>query len=89
MEFAHLERDTPGTITGVDKSSYRNFRMRRPSSEKQENSDSFSDKTEQREKSSSQEESEKGTNAKGTLAKIIEAVNENVTVKLIKKKIWG
>ena len=88
MEFAHLERDTPGTITGVDKSSYRNFRMRRPSSEKQENSDSFSDKTELREQSS-QVESEKETDAKGTLAKIIDAVKENETVKFIKKKIWG
>ena len=38
-EFAHLERDTPGTITGVDKSSFRNFRMRKPSSEQQETSD--------------------------------------------------
>ena len=97
-EFAHLEKDTPGTITGVDKSSFRNFRMRKPS-EKQESNDNFSDKTdktssESREQSSRVSSDNKvspdmGTDAKGTLAKIIDAVNENETVKFIKKKIWG
>ena len=89
-EFAHLERDTPGTITGVEKSSFRDFRMRKPSSEQQGASDNYSDKTsEPREQSSQQADSEKGTDAKGTLAKIIDAVSENETVKFIKKKIWG
>ena len=88
-EFAHLEKDTPGTITGVDKSSFRNFRMRKPSSEQQESSDNSSDKASEPREQSSPVDSERGTNAKGTLTKIIDAVSENETVKLIKKKIWG
>ena len=89
-EFAYLERDTPGTITGVDKSSFRNFRMRKPSSEQQGGSDNPSDKTsEPREQSSQEAASDRGTDAKGTLAKIIDAVSENETVKFIQKKIWG
>ena len=72
--------------------------MRKPS-EKQESNDNFSDKTD-RTSSESREQSSRvssdnkvspdmGTDAKGTLAKIIDAVNENETVKFIKKKIWG
>ena len=88
-EFAHLEKDTPGTITGVDKSSFRNFRMRKPSSEQQESSDNSSDKASEPREQSSPVDSERGTDAKGTLAKVIDAVSENETVKFIKKKIWG
>ena len=89
-EFAYLERDTPGTITGVDKSSFRNFRMRRPSSEQQGgSSDNSSDKTSEPREQSSQAASDREIDAKGTLAKIIDAVSENETVKFIKKKIWG
>ena len=87
-EFAHLERDTPGTITGVDKNSFRNFRMRKPSSE-QESSDTSSDKASEPREQSSPVDSERGTDDKGTLAKIMDAVSENETVKFIKKKIWG
>ena len=83
------EKDTPGTITGVDKSSFRNFRMRKPSSEQQETSDNSSDKASEPREQSSPVDSESGTDAKGTLAKIIDAVSENETVKFIKKKIWG
>jgi len=88
-EFAHLEKDTPGTITGVDKSSFRNFRMRKPSSEQQESSDNSSDKASEPREQSRPVDSERGTDAKGTLAKVIDAVSENETVKFIKKKLWG
>ena len=63
-EFAHLERDTPGTITGVEKSSFRNFRMRKPSSEQQGASDNYSDKT-----SEPREQSSQGDKLAGGVAK--------------------
>ena len=78
-----------GTIAGVGKSGFRNFRMRRASSEQQESSDNSSDKASEPREQSSPVDSERGTNAKGTLTKIIDAVSENETVKFIKKKIWG
>ena len=95
-EYAYLEKNTPGTINGVDKSSFRDFRMRKPQQEEQKQRDQEQSQKKEKEtvdQTSSDKFSpnneEKSTDAKGTLAKIIEAINENETVKMVKKKLWG
>lgn len=95
-EYAYLEKNTPGTINGVDKSSFRDFRMRKPQQEEQKQRDQEQSqrKEEERVEQTSSDKfspnnEEKSTDAKGTLAKIIEAINENETVKMVKKKLWG
>ena len=95
-EYAYLEKNTPGTINGVDKSSFRDFRMRKPQQEEQKQRDQEQSQKKEEEtvdQTSSDKFSpnneEKSTDAKGTLAKIIEAINENETVKMVKKKLWG
>eukprot|EP00092_Neocalanus_flemingeri_P032078 GFUD01034866.1.p1 GENE.GFUD01034866.1~~GFUD01034866.1.p1 ORF type:complete len:414 (+),score=122.68 GFUD01034866.1:81-1322(+) len=77
-EFAYTEKDTPGTVTGVDMSKF-SFRQKKDSTESP--TAGTTDTTSQ--------ESEKSDNLQGTLDKITEAVNSNETVQKIKKTIFG
>jgi len=85
-EFARTERDTPGTVNGLDEDSgWRSWRGGggggKGGSGATENS--TSSKTE----SSSHSDTSQGDDAKGTLAKITDAINQNETVSKVKRWI--
>jgi len=86
-EFAYTENDTPGTVTGVDKSKFR-FRQKKEASEE---SDKNKTATEDKPGSSTTTEnkSESDNDLKGTIAKITDAVANNEIVQKIKKSIFG
>ena len=90
-EYAYLETDTPGTVNGIDKSSWvRGFRKR--DVEKEEEEYYKQQKQEEREQSERDDmpsQDDKRSDSKGTIAKIVDAISENETVKYIKKKIFG
>jgi len=76
-QFAITEKDTPGTVTGVDKSW--GFKKK-------------SDNSDNKETSQSKEtdiHSTDNDDLKGTLAKITDAINSNETVHKIKRAIFG
>ena len=85
-EYAYLEKDTPGTIAGIDKSTFGRYKSRKSTSSENSSSDS------KQAKSSNTEEMPKAdvrdTPEKGTLAKIVDAISENETVKALKKKFF-
>jgi len=89
-EYAYLEKDTPGTIAGIDKSTFGRYKSRKSTSSENSSSDSKQAKESQ---SSNTEEMPKAdvrdTPEKGTLAKIVDAISENETVKALKKKFFG
>ena len=82
-EYAYLEKDTPGTINGVDKSRFTNFRNRNVHEEQKKYYEERSGKEEQKSEKTTSSEDE------GLLTKIVNAVNENETVKMFKKKLLG
>ena len=91
-EYAYLEKDTPGTVNGIDKSSWvRGFRKRDMDREEEQyyREQQQQSTQQQQEQSSQNTEQHASDNNKGTLAKIIDAINENETVKSIKKKLFG
>ena len=79
-EYAYTERDTPGTVTGVDKSRF-SFRQKKDTAENTASSkDTASDE---------KVHISENDDLKGTIAKITDAVNSNETVQKIKKTILG
>ena len=93
-EYAYLESNTPGTINGVDKTRfYEKFTSRRASEQKserkKENVETEKSEAEPPKADVKMNSDNQGTDAKGTLAKIVDAISENETVKAIKKKIFG
>ena len=92
-EYAYLETDTPGTVNGIDKSSWvRGFRKRDMDKEEEQyykEQQQQSQTTQQQQEQSSQSTEQHARDNRGTLAKIVDAINENETVKSIKKKLFG
>lgn len=76
-EFAYTEKDTPGTVNGVDKST---FGFKRRSKERD---------PEDKDPSQNKSDNKSNDDMKGTIAKITDAVNSNETVQKIKKTIFG
>lgn len=76
-EFAYTEKDTPGTVTGVDKE---NSRWRRGTSSNVENDSSTQ---------TSAGDNRENTDIRGTLQTIGDAISNNKTVVKIKKAIFG
>jgi len=79
-EYAYTERDTPGTVNGVDKSRF-SFRQKKDNTE-----NTASDKNTA---SDEKVHSSENDDLKGTLAKITDAISSNETVQKIKKAILG
>jgi len=77
-EYAYTEKDTPGTINGVDKSRFP-FGTRKSNEKGESNSE---------EKSYSPSDSEDNS-IKGTLTKITDAITNNEIVQKIKKTLIG
>ena len=69
-EFARTERDTPGTVNGLDEDG--GWSSWRGGAKEKSESSSFS-------------ETSGGDDAKGTLAKISDAINQNETVSKVKR----
>jgi len=77
-EFAYTEKNTPGTVNGVDKTKF-SFRKKKDATEDSNDSKNIND---------SDPKSE-NDDLKGTLAKITDAITSNETVQRIKKSIFG
>ena len=76
-EFARTERDTPGTVNGLDEDGgWGSWR-----------GGGGKEKTPPKSESSSSSETSGGDDAKGTLAKISDAINQNETVSKVKRWI--
>ena len=76
-EFARTEKDTPGTVNGLDEDARWGSWRGGKSSENEKKSES----------PSSSSDSAGGDDAKGTLGKITDAINQNETVSKVKRWI--
>lgn len=74
-EFAYTEKNTPGTVNGVDKTRF-SFRQNKDSTDESNDSKSTNIKNE-------------NDDLKGTLTKITDAITSNETIQKIKKSIFG
>ena len=89
-EFARTERDTPGTVNGLDEDSgWRSWRGGGGSGGGGGNggSGATESSTPPKTESTSHSETSQGDDAKGTLAKITDAINQNETVSKVKRWI--
>ena len=77
-EFAYTEKNTPGTVNGVDKTKF-SFRKKKDATEDSNDSKNINDTDPKSE----------NDDIKGTLAKITDAITSNETVQRIKKSIFG
>merc|ERR1711973_262582 len=85
-EFARTERDTPGTVNGLDEDSgWRSWRGGGGGGNG--GSGATENSTPPKTESTSHSETSQGDDAKGTLAKITDAINQNETVSKVKRWI--
>ena len=88
-EFARTERDTPGTVNGLDEDSgWRSWRGGgRTGGGGESGSGAKENSTPPKTESTTHSERSQGDDAKGTLAKITDAINQNETVSKVKRWI--
>ena len=84
-EFARTERDTPGTVNGLDEDF--GWRSWRGGGGGNGGSGATESSTPPKTESTSHSETSQGDDAKGTLAKITDAINQNETVSKVKRWI--
>jgi len=85
-EYAYLEKNTPGTVNGVDKSSF-SWRGSRREKDKETTNNHSDEKPTDIPKSESSYDP--GNDTQGTLQKIGDAIKNNETVLKLKKAIFG
>jgi len=79
-EFAYTEKNTPGTVNGVDKTKF-SFRKKKDATEDTNDSKNIND--------NNSNPTSENDDLKGTLSKITDAITSNETVQRIKKSIFG
>jgi len=79
-EFAYTEKDTPGTVNGVDKTKF-SFRKKKDATDDVNDSKNIND--------NNPNPTSETDDLKGTLSKITDAITSNETVQRLKKSIFG